>query len=202
MNLNRVNKKLNEAKFFLDKLKKQETKGGKYPERFDSYLSAFLTAAKSVDELFLYEVNREAPGQRSTYSIWHREWKVRCNLADTERRLIEFMERDRNIEVHTSGSRRAFKTTMKRLPMDWGNFSQKPGVKNYVSYHWKGTKIRERIIGEPKSVKILKEKYYFTIDGSEHSVIQASTKYVKLRARMLKQFGADYPQTVALYDDC
>jgi hypothetical protein len=200
MDLNRAKKKFDETKFFLAKLKTQESRTGKYPERFDFYLSAFLSAAKSVEELFQYEVNRQPPDHRSKYNTWHREWK--CKLSDEESHLIDFMVKDRNIEVHTSGSKRLSKTIMKRLSLSPYDCADQDRIKSYISYYWKGTKIRMPIMGSPKTMKILREHYYFNIEGRQRSVIKTCTKYAELRGRMLAKFEEDYSEEVALYDEC
>ncbi len=82
MDLERIEKKLREARFFLDKMRDQESGAFGDKEPFDFYLSACLGAARSVD----------------------------YRLTSPEQRLIEFMVIDRNVEVHESGSTRSIKT--------------------------------------------------------------------------------------------
>jgi hypothetical protein len=87
MNLWRVDKKLREAEFFYMQLLKHEKVliGDKEP--FGFYLSAFLTAGKSVRE------NKK----------WRTDWDNKH--TPEEKSLIDYMADDRDKEVHTTGSR-------------------------------------------------------------------------------------------------
>lgn len=75
MELNRVEKKLREAEFFLFHLQQRE----KYPlgnaEELDFLLSAFLSAARVVD----YRLRHE---QGEPYKAWRKEWDEKLNVND------------------------------------------------------------------------------------------------------------------------
>jgi hypothetical protein len=97
VNIDNVEKKLREAEFFLDKMRDQERKAFGDKEPFDFYLSAFLNAGRVVD----YRLRHE---QGAIYWLWRVAWNAK--LPTNEQELIEFLVKDRNVEVHESGSRR------------------------------------------------------------------------------------------------
>lgn len=66
-------------------------------EESDFFLSAFLSACRSVD----YRLRHE---QGATYKIFRESWNNA--LSPAEQRLMKFMVDDRNFEVHESGSNR------------------------------------------------------------------------------------------------
>jgi hypothetical protein len=71
MDLARVQKKIAEARFFLGKMTEQERRvGGDDREPFDFYLSAFLSAARTVD----YRLRHEQAG---IYPAWRTAWDAR-----------------------------------------------------------------------------------------------------------------------------
>jgi hypothetical protein len=99
MNIEGVEKKLREGRFFLNKMIEHERRAFGEKEPFDFYLSAFLSAARTVD----YRLRHE---QAAIYPAWRTAWDSR-NQADQG--LIKFMVDDRNVEVHASGSSRVVK---------------------------------------------------------------------------------------------
>jgi hypothetical protein len=100
MNTENVEKKLREARFFLNKMIEQEKLAFGDKEPFDFYLSAFLSAARTVD----YRLRHE---QETTYPAWRKAWDA--SLGSAGQGLIKFMIDDRNVEVHESGSARNVK---------------------------------------------------------------------------------------------
>jgi hypothetical protein len=90
-------KKLREAHFFLWHL---QAKSWLLPtdnaEEFEFFLSAFLSAARSV-----YLVLLQCEGQ-SRFSRWFDEWERTC--CEQERRLLDFMRVQRNQEQHQRGA--------------------------------------------------------------------------------------------------
>ena len=98
MDLARLHKKQAEAQFFLGHMAEQERRAFGDRQPFDFYLSAFLSAGRTVD----YRLRHE---QSSIYPTWRKVWDAA--LSPTDNRLIKFMVDDRNDEVHESGSRRS-----------------------------------------------------------------------------------------------
>src|SRR5262249_61199057 len=90
-----VEKKLREARFFLSKMSESERLAFGDKEHFDFYLSAFLSAARTVD----YRLRHE---QGALYPPWRATWDSVLSTSDA--RLMKFLVDDRNVEVHESGS--------------------------------------------------------------------------------------------------
>ncbi|WP_172899853.1 hypothetical protein [Bradyrhizobium erythrophlei] len=120
MDLERIEKKLREAQFFLDKMRDQESRAVGDRDPFDFYLSACLSAARTVD----YRLKHEQP----TYNGWRKNWDA--SLSPSEAGLVKFMIDDRNVEVHESGSSRTVKTEEIKIVGD--TYSDKSGT-FYVS---------------------------------------------------------------------
>lgn len=85
-----VRRKLREAFFFYKKLSEQYLV---HPESEESefYLSAFLSAGRSVTGFFDERENRS----------WFDDWKTR--LTSEDREFLKYMLRQRNLEVHEEG---------------------------------------------------------------------------------------------------
>jgi hypothetical protein len=116
MTFEQVDKKLREARFFLDKMDKQERRTTGDREPFDFFLSAFLNAARSVD----YRLRHE---QRA-YAKWRKAWNANNPSLDE---IIKFVSDDRNLEVPASGSRRDAKEKYIALPRGTGELVGAPG---------------------------------------------------------------------------
>jgi hypothetical protein len=95
MDLTRVQDKLAEAQFFLDKMTKQEPRVAGDRRPFDYYLSAFLSAGRTVD----YRLRHE---QGVKYVPWRKAWDA--TLTSHQNSLIKFMVDDRDREIHEKGS--------------------------------------------------------------------------------------------------
>src|ERR1700677_3753240 len=111
MALQTIEKKLRETEFFLTQLKRRE----QYPlgngEELDFLLSAFLSAARTID----YRLRHE---QGDRYRAWRKEWDEKI---DTKARLlVKFIDDDRALEVHESGSGRTEKHTPMGVRMEEG----------------------------------------------------------------------------------
>src|SRR6267142_1909861 len=116
LELRRVHKKLAEAHYFLRLLRDQEPRIGGDENPFDFLLSAFLSAARSVD----YRLRHE---HKATYEPWRKTWDARLTAQDAS--LIKFMVDDRNLEVHESGSGRGVKDEQIAVH---GSYSDKSGT--------------------------------------------------------------------------
>ncbi len=164
MELNRVEKKLREAEFFLFHLQQRE----KYPlgnaEELDFLLSAFLSAARVVD----YRLRHE---QGEPYKTWRKEWDEKLNVDD--RQLVKLIDDDRALEVHESGSGR----TEKHSPM---------GV------HMEGGQVVAFVpLAAPRPGAIAKpDFYYIDVDGKEERATEVCAKYITLTKTMLEAYRA------------
>jgi hypothetical protein len=74
LNIESVEKKLREAKFFLDKMIEHEQMAFKDKEPFEFYLSAFLSAGRTVD----YRLRHE---QKAIYPSWRIRWDATLTRA-------------------------------------------------------------------------------------------------------------------------
>jgi hypothetical protein len=176
LDLARVHKKLAEAQFFLSKMIEQERRifrGGdpREPfEPFDYYLSAFLSAGRTVD----YRLRHE---QAVIYPAWRTAWDA--SLTPQENSLIKFMVDDRNVEVHASGSSRG---------------EAREGVEFGIgTHHVDGGMIA--ISGPPGMPHAVVDKrtFNFTIDGAVCKAAEACADYIALLQRMVARFEADHP---------
>jgi hypothetical protein len=170
MDLSRVHKKLGEAQFFLAKMIEEEPRivGDKQP--FDYYLSAFLSAGRTVD----YRLRHE---HETIYKPWRAAWNAQLTPRDDG--LIKFMVDDRNEEVHESGSRRSV---------------GQEGVEFPIGSH----RTNEGLIeisgppGTPPAV-VYRPTYSFTIDGTERKATEACRGYLALLQRMVTEFEVANP---------
>lgn len=95
--MDQVKKKLREAAFFLGKLAERSGLAFGDREEFDFYLSAFLSAARSLDYRLRHEQNPSYATFRAAFDN---------ALSTDDQALLKFMVDDRNLEVHESGSSR------------------------------------------------------------------------------------------------
>jgi hypothetical protein len=162
--------KLREARFFFDKMIVQERQAFGDREPFDFYLSAFLSAAKSVD----YRLRHQ---HKTTYPAWRKKWDAK--LTAEQRRLIKFMVDDRNLEVHESGSGRGVKDEKVRLP--GGTYSDGFGTVTMSG--------PPMVLGYgPHESHVIKRAYYFTIDKVERKATAVCGEYLLLLERMVAEF--------------
>jgi hypothetical protein len=166
MDITQVNKKIAEARFFLRKMAEYERRIIGDREPFDYYLSAFLSAGRTID----YRLRHE---QSALYTHWREAWDA--HLTPEESCLIKFMVDDRNDEVHESGSSRT-------IAQDAVEFS-------IGTHHVDGGTLT--IGGHPGIAD--KPTYYFTIGGVERKATEACVEYLELLQRMVTQFETDHP---------
>jgi hypothetical protein len=159
-----VRKKLREARFFLAKMVERERMAFGDHEEFDFYLSAFLSATRSVD----YRLRHE---QGATYKTFHAGWKT--NLSTGEQQVMKFLVDDRNCEVHASGSTRDEEES--RVPV--GNFYRdRSGMVSAASP-----------LGTPPT-EIIKPDYYFTVGEQRVRAVDYCRTYIELLERMVEDY--------------
>jgi hypothetical protein len=168
MDITRVHKKIAEATFFLGKMAEQECQFFGDREPFDYYLSAFLSAGRTVD----YRLRHE---QSAIYPDWRKTWDAA--LSPTEKRLIKFMVDERNDEVHESGSSHC--VGQEGVPLPSGT-SSLDGATIFIS----------NPPGEPPPIAY-RPTYSFTIDGTERKAVDACAQYLGLLKQMVGKFEAD-----------
>jgi hypothetical protein len=172
VDLERVHKKLEEARFFLGKVMDEEPRivGDKQP--FDYYLSAFLNAGRTVD----YRLRHE---QATIYPAWRTAWDA--SLTPQENSLIKFMVDDRIAEVHASGSRRSV-----------GQESVEFGIGEHRLPGGGGMVGVAGPPGMPPAV-VNRPTCSFIIDGTDRRATEACRDYLALLERMVSQFETDHP---------
>jgi hypothetical protein len=166
VNIDNIEKKLREANFFLTKMSDHERLAFNDKEPFDFYLSAFLSATRTVD----YRLRKE----QSAYKAWREAWDA--DLVAADKTLIKFMIDDRNVEVHESGSTRTIKTENRQLGA---------GTHQFAS----GT---FTVSGPDASVTLQTPTYSFTIAEVDRRAVEACTEYLAILRRMVDQFKADH----------
>lgn len=170
MNIEKVEKKLREALFFLEQMSEQEGRAVGDREPFDFYLSAFLSACRTVD----YRLRHE---QSAVYPAWRKKWDT--GLKATESELVKFMVDDRNIEVHESGSSRAVKPE---------------GVEIVGNLYRDKSSVIEVFAppGTPPAV-LYRPSYSFTVSGRDRKATSACGEYLSLLERLVTEFKRDHP---------
>src|SRR5437667_11060841 len=92
----KIQKKLCEAKFFLNHMMQSARSTRLDQEHFEFYLSAFLSAARSVTDFF------EKKNQPKHIKAWCSHW--RANRSPDDRQLLNRMRTQRDNEVHEEGA--------------------------------------------------------------------------------------------------
>jgi hypothetical protein len=173
-----VEKKLREAKFFLDKMIEQEAKDFNHKEPFEFYFSAFLNAGRSVGYR-LQHVLEAAYGKdqgKARYLRWRKAWEKATLQA--QQNLIKFMINTRDVEVHEGGSSPPVEKTENR---ELG-----PGVHSFAS-------ATHTVAGPPGVFPLAivpGPVWCFTIDGTERNATEACGEYLALLERMVADFKA------------
>jgi hypothetical protein len=168
-----IDKKIREARFFFDKMITQEAKAFGDKEPFDFYLSAFLSATRTID----YRLRHE---HKTTYPAWRTKWDA--GLKAEARGLIKFLVDDRNFEVHASGSGRDVKE--EKIPVH-GSYSDSSGTLTAGG-------MPATLSGVAQPAVVVKPTYSFTIDNVERKVAQACGEYLLLLEKMVADFKADH----------
>jgi len=161
--MNQIDRKLREAAFFLGKLAERSRLAFGEREEFDFYLSAFLSAARSLD----YRLRHE---EDPTYSTFRAEWNT--GLSTDKQALVKFMVDDRNLEVHESGSSRVQAEERIAIGSSYRDAS--------------GTVTVAAPVGVP--TELVKPTFAFLMNGKPVPVVESCASYLEI----LKQLVADY----------
>jgi hypothetical protein len=184
MNCLRFESKLREAEFFYSKLLEQEKILDQTP--FGFFLSAFLTAATSVRQIFVFEQGQDA-NNKAVYKNWRDAWDAK--LTPEQKSLIDYMEDDRDKEVHTTGSQH--------------NIGREEADKLGVGTHYTPEGVIT-IFGPPDTFSTCwRPTYKFVMkDGIERKVTDVCGEYLWLRQQMITEFQSNFAQSAShLYQD-
>lgn len=152
-----IRKKLREAMFFFCHLSNEKNAFDLEAEEFEFFLSAFLTAGRSVTELF-YKDCRD----------WFRDWKMA--LDDCDRKFLNDMSHQRNLEVHEGGADVIPQFEAVSLEADARNVDSGSG---------------------PPSIprrQAAKKSYYFFIDGRHLDANSICKRYLQLLMKLMNDF--------------
>ena len=168
-------KKLRETKFFLGNLSKAARSPHLDREDFDFYLSAFLSAGRSVTLFLQYE-------QKASYDIWFMNW---CRtLGEGERKLLEFSNAQRVAAVHKQAPE--IQSDIEMMPLTKFEAEYKP---NNISWMTSGCFGPPGIPTPEMGVMV----YYFEIEGKKEKVIDICKQYLALLERLVQELDQAFP---------
>jgi hypothetical protein len=167
-------KKLREARFFLGWMKNAAKLMDFEREDFDFYLSAFLSAGRSVTLVLQVE-------QKDLYDAQYGPWE--SNLPGEDQALMKFMNRQRRKEVHLLGA--DIEAAIEMVPIT--QIETQPGTDPRYSYSisWWGE------TGIPPEIG-RKVRYF----ESGQQVVAECTRYFKLLEKVVRQFDPDFEYRV------
>jgi len=169
--------KLAEAQFFYAKLADAGRRVfAAEPEAFHYYLSAFLSAARSVG----YALQAE---QKEKYDAWYPSWEA--SLPQEQLALLRNFNRERVAAVHKRGA----KVSHQVIPM--------PGSEYLAAASLEGIDIE---ISGPLGVPLpefRKVVRTFSFEEAEPEVVQAAGKYLDVVARIVSDFAEHYSGSAA-----
>jgi len=160
-----IPKKLREAKFFLGHMRMESARSTQ-PDRehFEFYLSAFLSAARSVTDFF------EKRNQKAWWSQW------RANRSPDDLQLLNQMTKQRDNEVHEEGADVAHR--IEDVPLSKIETPSALHAADAPSF------------GEPwGEVQVGLKVYYFTLGGKTVNVIETCRRYVGLLECAVAEFS-------------
>jgi len=166
-------RKLREARFFFDRLRDRASDLRLDADEVGFYLSAFLSAARSVTLVLQVE-------EKEFYDAWYDSWLA--NLSPADQGVFKFMNAQRVLEVHLTGA--DVTSTMEFRPVtqvERGTGGQ-PGYKVY----WSGPP------GTPPP-EIGLPVHQFRVGDDLVDVGGACRRYLSI----LEQLVRDFTQTVS-----
>lgn len=167
-----TDKKLREALFFLERLREHSERIPGDPEHFEFFLSAYLSAGRSVT--FALQVER-----KDEYDAWFPGWKG--TLTQEERDLLDFMLAQRNAELHQGGAN--VQVTVEFIPM-----TALRGDRRHPAYgfQWFGPPgVRPPEIGH--------NVHYFELGGTPVQALATCRRYADLLSRLVRAFKEAHP---------
>jgi hypothetical protein len=164
-------KKLQEAKFFLARLKSvDEQMFANEPESFEFYLSAFLSAARSVT----FVLQRE---EKDKYDAWFPGWSGR--LSEEERAIMTFFKDERNASQKEGSSKAT--ATWDFIPVTKIKSDYKSGRHPIYGWEWFGPP------GTPVP-EVGVRKYSFETEGEPRKVTEECQRYLDILERLVTDF--------------
>jgi hypothetical protein len=157
----RVQKKFRETKFFFGHISQSARSTRLDHEHLEFYLSAFLSAARSVTDFF-------------ESHAWWSHWKASQSPEDL--RLLNQMTKQRDNEVHKKGADVSHQ--VEDVPLS------KIEIPSALHAAYGSS------FGEPwGEVKVGMNVYYFMLEGKSVLVIETCKRYVALLERAVEDFS-------------
>src|SRR5262249_49550879 len=169
MPIDSVKAKLHEARSALSEMRDEEQKAAG-ESRYDHRLSAFLSAARSVD----YRLRCE---YQNRYPDWRKQWNAQHPAEDG---LLIFINSKRADDVHKRGSGRTVKA--EEIKVGTGTYSDKGG--KVVSFGSPKT-----LMGVDTSASVFKHEYFF----DDRPATEVCEQGLVLLETMVAQFEAESP---------
>lgn len=167
MTISATKKKLSEARFFFGHLS-TEGRPLAYGDHFDFYLSAFLSAGRSVTFALQGE-------EKEAYDAWFSDW-VQNFLSKDEQVLLDFMNDQRVSEIHLTGAETKISHT--EIPME--QLMQEMSHRDWQMFTHTG------IPGTRPPNQIGKVRTFPTLDNQD--VVVACRRYLDLLIRLVSEF--------------
>jgi hypothetical protein len=165
-----VKAKLHEARSYLNEMRDEEKAFG--PRYYDR-LSAFLSAARSVDYRLRCEYG-------DTYRSWRTTWNAQYQYED---HLLKCMHDKRDDEVHACGSGLSAKSEEIKIGAA-GGYSDKSGT-------FQSTGAPKALSGHDATGRTSKQTYLLNVCGTERPATEACEEYLTVLQKMVAQFEAD-----------
>jgi hypothetical protein len=166
-------KKLRETYFFLGQLREKAKAFRLDTEEFEFFLSAFLSAARSVTFALQAE-------EKEKYDAWLPQWFQ--NRSEEDQELLEFMRVQRNVEQKRGGAE--FSVTLEDVPVTEVRMDSR-GHPAYYGFFWSG------VPGTPPP-RVGRYVRQFELSGSPVEVVQACDRYATLLRELVQYFTKAY----------
>ena len=172
-------KKLQEARTFLNDMRDWEQRAFGGRERFDHSLSAFLSAAMSVRGAFHVEDDRPL---NEAVKKWKKTWEAQ--LKPAQKCIYDFMREDRRREIHTyGGSRRGVESKEIKVGVG-GSYSDKSGTLTVMGSP-------SAVLGIDTGATVSMPQYFFDICGVKRRATEVCAEYLNLLEKMLATYRAN-----------
>jgi len=166
--LDKTDRKHLETHFFFRQLYARQARPGAPAEEFEFYLSAFLSAARSVTFALQFE-------QKALYNAWFPDWLAA--RTQEERDLLDFMKEQRNA---------AQKRGATDASQSWEEMPLHRVAHPRYGFYWTGP-----VESGPPTVMV--PTYTFNIDGTPQEVLETCGRYLDLINRLVNDFKATHP---------
>jgi hypothetical protein len=173
-----VEKKLQEARTFLSKMRDQEQRAFGDKEPFDHHLSAFLSAGMSVRGAFHVKQDR---ARNAAVEKWKKQWEAQ--LTPEQEWIYNFTRKDRNSEVHDTGSQRIVEPKQIKVAVG-GTYSDKSGTVTAMGSP-------SVLLGADTGITISTPQYFFDMGGVKRRVTEVCAEYLNLLEQMFAHYKAN-----------